>query len=62
MTELDWDDGEPIKETVEFVCRAVTIHYLPQLPDGSLGRSEIGVVETRASGGRTRALKCEEAR
>ena len=37
IKSVDWDDGEPIKETVEFVCRAVTINYLPQLPDGTLG-------------------------
>ena len=34
---IEWDNDDPIKETCEFVCRAVTIHYLPQLPDGSLG-------------------------
>lgn len=37
IKSIDWDDGEPIKETCEFVCRAVTINYLPQLPDGTLG-------------------------
>ena len=37
IKSVDWDDAEPIKETVEFVCRAVTINYLPQLPDGTLG-------------------------
>ncbi len=37
IKSIDWDNDEPIKETCEFVCRAVTINYLPQLPDGTLG-------------------------
>lgn len=37
IKSIDWDDGEPIKETCEFVCRSVIINYLPQLPDGTLG-------------------------
>lgn len=39
ISKIDWDNDEPIKETCEFVCRAVTINYLPQLPDGTLGAS-----------------------
>ncbi|MBV8915099.1 MAG: type VI secretion system tube protein Hcp [Acetobacteraceae bacterium] len=34
---IDWDQDEPIKEKCKFISRAVTIHYLPQLPDGTLG-------------------------
>ena len=37
MTRVDWDDDVPIKESCKFICRAVTIHYKPQLPDGTLG-------------------------
>jgi len=37
MIGIDWDQDEPIKEKCKFISRAVTIHYLPQLPDGSLG-------------------------
>jgi type VI protein secretion system component Hcp len=37
VTSISWDQDDPIKENIEFVSRAVTIHYLPQLPDGSLG-------------------------
>lgn len=40
IKSVDWDNDEPIKETCEFVCRAVTINYLPQLPDGTLGASK----------------------
>lgn len=40
MKSIEWDNEEPIKETCEFVCRAVTIHYLPQLPDGTLGAAK----------------------
>ncbi len=37
MTNIEWSDDIPIKETCKFVCRAVTVNYKPQLPDGSLG-------------------------
>lgn len=37
---MEWDNEDPVKETVEFVCHAVTIHYLPQLPDGTLGAAK----------------------
>ena len=37
MTRVEWENEEPIKEKCQFVSRAVTIHYLPQLPDGTLG-------------------------
>lgn len=40
IKSIEWDNEEPIKETCEFVCRAVTIHYLPQLPDGTLGAAK----------------------
>ena len=36
ITKIDWDEDDPIKEKISFICRAVTIHYKPQLPDGSL--------------------------
>jgi len=37
---VEWDNEDPVKDTVEFVCHAVTIHYLPQLPDGTLGAAK----------------------
>ena len=37
IKSIDWTNDEPIKESCEFVCRAVTINYLPQLPNGELG-------------------------
>lgn len=37
MTRIDWDDDVPVKEKCQFICRAVTVHYRPQLPDGTLG-------------------------
>lgn len=37
MIGIDWNHEEPVKEKCKFISRAVTIHYLPQLPDGSLG-------------------------
>lgn len=37
FNSVEWDNEDPVKETCEFVCRAVTIHYLPQLPSGQLG-------------------------
>ena len=40
LTRIDWDNEEPIKEKTQFVTRAITIHYLPQLPDGSLGAAK----------------------
>jgi len=39
MIGIDWNNEDPIKEKCKFISRAVTIHYLPQLPDGSLGRA-----------------------
>ena len=37
ITSLEWANDEPILETCEFITRAVTVFYRPQLPDGSLG-------------------------
>lgn len=37
LIRVEWDNDDPIKEKCQFICRAVTIHYLPQLPDGTLG-------------------------
>ncbi len=37
MTRIDWDNDDPIKEKCQFICRAVTVSYRPQLPDGTLG-------------------------
>lgn len=37
MVSLDWSNDDEIEETCCFICRAVTISYRPQLPDGTLG-------------------------
>ena len=37
ILKIDWDQDDPIKEKIAFISRALTIHYRPQLPDGSLG-------------------------
>ncbi len=37
ITNIDWSNDEPIKETCKFISRAITVRYRPQLPDGTLG-------------------------
>ena len=37
ITKVSWSDDLPIKEDYDFICRAVTVSYRPQLPDGTLG-------------------------
>lgn len=37
VVSMDWGDDDEVEETCRFICRAVTISYRPQLPDGSLG-------------------------
>lgn len=37
LTKVDWQNEDPVEETVEFVCRAVCIRYLPTLPSGEIG-------------------------
>lgn len=37
LTEVSWSNDEPVTETCKFICRAITVQYRPQLPDGSLG-------------------------
>ena len=37
LINVAWSHDEPIKETYQFVSRAVTIRYAPQLPNGQLG-------------------------
>ncbi len=37
LKSVEWSNDAPIEEEIEFVCRAVTLNYKPQLPDGSLG-------------------------
>jgi type VI protein secretion system component Hcp len=36
LTDLDWDDGDTIKETAKFVCRQIQIQYRKQNWDGRL--------------------------
>jgi type VI protein secretion system component Hcp len=37
ITNIDWSDDDPVKETVKFISRVIKLQYRPQLPDGSLG-------------------------
>ncbi len=37
IKNIGWSDGLDVKEDVEFIYRSVTMHYRPQLPDGTLG-------------------------
>ena len=43
ITELDWDEGEVIKEKYKFVCRGVKMQYKPQASDGTLGSAVPGI-------------------
>jgi type VI protein secretion system component Hcp len=43
LTDLDWDDGETIKETAKFVCRKIQIQYRQQNPDGTLKKAPAAV-------------------
>ena len=42
ITELDWEEGETIKEKYKFVCRAVTMQFKPQSSDAVLGAAVSG--------------------
>jgi type VI protein secretion system component Hcp len=42
VIKVDWDNDDKVSETIDFICRSVSIHYRPQLPDGSLGRIRPG--------------------
>jgi len=37
IVRVDWDEDDPIKEKFKFIARTITMHYTPQLPDGSHG-------------------------
>jgi type VI protein secretion system component Hcp len=42
IIKVDWDNDDKVSETIDFICRTVSIHYRPQLPDGTLGRTKPG--------------------
>ena len=42
VIKVDWDNDDKVSETVDFICRSVSISYRPQLPDGGLGRIRPG--------------------
>lgn len=42
IKHIGWSDGLDVKEDVQFIYRSVTIHYRPQLPDGTLGGAQQG--------------------
>jgi type VI protein secretion system component Hcp len=42
IIKVDWDNDDKVTETIDFICRTVSIHYRPQLPDGTLGRTRPG--------------------
>jgi hypothetical protein len=37
ITAVEWEDGEVAKEKLKFICRGLTITYLPQDDTGKLG-------------------------
>jgi type VI protein secretion system component Hcp len=37
IKHIGWSNDLPVKESVQFIYRSVTMHYRPQLPDGTLG-------------------------
>ena len=37
LTKIDWSDDIKVKEGISFVYRSITLHYRPQLPNGTLG-------------------------
>lgn len=41
IKQVEWSEDDPVKETIEFVCRALTVRYAPQLPDGTLGAAKV---------------------
>ena len=42
IKHIGWSDSLDVKEDVQFIYRSVTIHYRPQLPDGTLGGAKQG--------------------
>lgn len=36
ITGIDWDDGEVLNETCKFICKAFSLQYRRQNPDGTL--------------------------
>lgn len=42
LTQVDWDEDDPIKEKCSFISRAITLRYRPQRPDGTLGEEYMG--------------------
>ncbi len=49
ITKVDWSNDAQVAETVEFIYRSVTVHYKPQLPDGSLGAVKSAFWKTLSS-------------
>ncbi len=37
IKHIGWSDDLEVKESIAFIYRTVTMHYRPQLPDGTLG-------------------------
>lgn len=47
IRDVSWSNEEPIKETMRFIARAITVRYRPQQPDGSLDEIQISHWSTR---------------
>ena len=42
IENVAWSNDDPVKETVKFISRSITVRYKPQLPDGTLGAARVG--------------------
>ena len=42
ITQVGWSNDDPVKETCQFIARAITVNYRPQLSDGTLGDTRHG--------------------
>ena len=56
IKHIGWSDGLDVKEDVQFIYRAVTMHYRPQLPDGTLGGALQGFWTPKQSGAKAVTL------
>ena len=43
ITEVDWEEGDQIKEKYKFICRGVKMQFKPQASSGALGAAIPGI-------------------
>jgi len=51
IKHIGWSDDLEVKESISFIYRTVTMHYRPQLPDGTLGGAVQGFWKCMGSDG-----------